>query len=233
MTESPLAPINGVPPAVRVYDWALLEAAGLAVGPAALRVELATTCGERGVLGVIGCDGRAAAAAVRVAALPTRERLEASPVPGVELSGFPAERLVSEILRTFPPDGVVLPLLDGEPDQAALPHNLAVTLSRALRQGDDQVARTIATQCGWDSVPDLMLAVNEDVRASAAVTIRVAGSSTVQVQRWLQCRLGWVEIDLRDGTAVSRLRTREQIRLTLVRSLTGALDFLLADGADR
>lgn len=228
---SPLAPIDGVHPNRRAYDGALREAAGLAVGPAALRLELATTSGDRGVLGVIGCDGRAAAGAVRVVAMPTPESLEASPVPGVELSGFPAERLVTETLRTFPSDGVVLPRADGEPDEVRLPQNLAVTLSRALQQGDDRLARTIAGQCGWDSVPDLMLAVSEDVRASAAVTISVAGSSTVQVQRWLQCRLGWVEIGLQDGDATSRLRTREQIGQTLVASLTGAFDLLLSEGA--
>lgn len=225
---SPLAPIDGTAPAGAAYDGALLETAGLALGPAALRLEVATTSGDRGVLAVLGCDGRAGAGAVRVVALPSPGSIEASPVPGVELSGFPAERLVAEVLRTFPPDGVVLPLADGEPEVVALPQNLAVTLSRALQQGDDQVAAGIARQCGWPSVPDLMQAVSEDVRASAAVTLSVAGSSTVQVQRWLQCRLGWVEIALSEGDSVSRLRTREQVQQTLVTSLTGAFDFLVS-----
>jgi hypothetical protein len=229
-TGSPLAPIDGVPADPGPYDAALREAAGLALGPAALRIELATTSGDRGVLGVLGCDGRAAAGAVRVVALPTADAVEAAPVPGVELSAFPAERLVAEILRTFPPDGVVLPVADGEPDVVTLPQNLAITLSRALQQGDEQVAAGIARQCGWESVPDLVRAVSEDVRASAAVTLGVVGSATVQVQRWLQCRLGWVEIGLSDGASVSRLRTREQVRQTLVESLTGAFDVLLSEG---
>jgi hypothetical protein len=228
-TPSPLAPIDDVRPSGSTYDGALVEAAALTIGPAALRLELVTTSGDRGVLGAVGSDGRTAGAAIRVVALPDAASLEAAPVPGVELSVFPAERLVQEVLRTFPPDGMAMPLAAGEPDEVALPQNLAVTLSRALQQGDDKLARTIARQCGWDDVPDLMQAVGEDVRASAAVTISVAGSATVQLQRWLQCRLGWVEIGLHDGEAVSRLRTREQIQQTLVTALTGAFDFLLDD----
>ena len=186
---------------------------------------MVTARGDRGLLAVLGSDGRTAAGAVRVVATPPDGR--AAPVPGVEVSGFAAEHLVDEVLRLVPPDGVTVPLADDQPTEVSVPEHLAITLSRALQSGDEALAADVARECGHDDVPDLLRAASEQVRASATVTLAVAGSTRVEVHTWLQCRVGWLDLRVEGGTCTTRLVDRERIRLDLTHALAGALDALL------
>ncbi len=226
--ESMLRPLPGATSASSAgYDGALRESAALALGPAGLHLDVVTARGDRGLIGVIGSDGRTAAAATRVVATPPGGR--AVPVPGVEVSGFAAERLVDELLRLVPPDGVTVPLADGEPSVVSVPEHLAITVSRALRSGDEALAALVARECGYPEVPDLLRAASERVRASATVTLAVAGSTRVEVHSWLQCRVGWLDLRVGGGTCTTRVVDREGIRQDLTHAVAGALDALFRE----
>lgn len=229
--RSVLRPLDGAGarPAARSYDAGLREAATLALGPAAIHLDLAVGRGDRGLLAALGTDGWSAAGAVRTVATP--DGGAARPVPGVEVSGFPAGRLVEEVLRLLPPDGVVVPLAPEEPTEVSLPRGLAIPLTRALQVGDTRLAATIARTAGLDAVPDLLEAAAERVRASATATIAVAGSSDVQVHTWLQCRLGWLDVSLHRDTVTTRLVDRHRIRLALTHAVAGAFDAITVAGA--
>ncbi len=222
--DTMLRPLPGTTPSSPGYDGALRESAALALGPAGLHLDVVTARGDRGLLGVIGSDGRSAASAVRVVATPAGA--SAVPVPGVEVSGFAAEHLADEVLRLVPPDGVTVPLADGEPTEVSVPEHLAIAVSRALRSGDEALAATAARECGYDEVPDLLRAASEQVRASATVTLAVAGSTRVEVHTWLQCRAGWLDLRVHGGTCTTRVVDRSGIHQDLAHALTGALDAL-------
>jgi hypothetical protein len=232
---SPVAPLP-LEPGVKVpgndVPVATREAVTVATGAtAAVTLELASITPSRGILASLGTDGSVAAGIVRALVVPdpgaARSADDVKVAPGVEVSAYPVGQLVEEILRLLPPDPATVVGAD-ETDSIRVSADWAMILARAVQEHDEAMLRQIATECGWDEVPDVLVSLAENVRANATVLMRVSGSDRIGVRRWLLCHLGWVSVDLADGFVTHRLRTREQIRDDLVADLAGALDAVLA-----
>lgn len=226
-------------------DEALVEAARLALAGAdsgaLVALEVTTASRSRGVFAALASDGASAASAVRAVVVPDDPEGQTRLAPGVEASAFPTDGLVGEVMRLFPPevpDPTPVPVdarsFERQPvaqlvaQLVALPQTDALVLARALQAGDDTLAGEVAAQCGWSRVPDLLVALAEEVRGNVTVTLRVAGTDTIGVRRWLQCGLGWVAVSVEGERVTHELRTREQIAEDLVFWLTGAFDAALA-----
>lgn len=196
-------------------------AAGLACGPAPIRIDLATAAGARGVLASWGCTGDAAAGAVRALAAPTGEAMRRT--PGVEISVCPPGRVVDELLRLFPPGSDHVEAELAEP--VSVPVEAAALVPQVL--ADPVLLREWIRQNELGDVPLVLRALAErPPSARADLTMRLA-DGTVVVRTWLRCALGWVALGLDGDRAVHRLQGRSEMRGDLVTMLTGAYDRVL------
>lgn len=80
-------------------------------------------------------------------------------------------------------------------------------------------------------MPDVLVSLAREVRANVTVALRVDGSASVVVRRWLQCDLGWVSLAIAGGQVTHTLCSSQEIAADLVYALTGAFEFALT-GAD-
>lgn len=213
-----LAPLPGATAAATDVDEPLAAGASLALGQAPVRIDITTGAGDRGVIAQIGCDAVATGIAVR-ALVAAEDGSGPLAVPGVEIGVNETANVVAEIMRLFPGGGLIRHT-DGKP--VTLPHELSLTLHRAVRTGDDQLARLVAEQAGWTSPPEVLVCLAKQTTASATVTVRVAGSPTTIVQQWLLCDVGWVLLTVRGPLVTHTVQSRDEVRDTLVRVLSGS-----------
>ncbi len=213
-----LAPLPRTTASATDVDEALAAAASLALGQAPVRIDITTGAGDRGLIAQIGCDAVAMGVAVR-ALVAAEDGSGPLAVPGVEIGVNETAHVVAEIMRLFPGGGLARHT-DGRP--VTLPHELSLTLHRAVRTGDDQLARLVAEQAGWTSAPEVLVALAQQTTASATVTVRVAGSPTTVVQQWLLCDVGWVLLTVRGPLVTHTVQSRDEVRDTLVRILSGS-----------
>jgi len=213
-----LASLPGVvddPAGSAEVDEAVRETARQAAGSAPLVLEVLTGHGDRGVLARITTDGLAAAVAARVVVPGTGGAPTA--VPGVELTLTRAEHVVGEVMRTFPPVGTER-LVDDAP--VVLPREVAVTVVRALADGDATTARAVYPSDAGE-LPAVLEALGRGTSASASLTLRSPGR--VVVLQWLCTGDGWVAVATTGTDVVHTARSREEIRSDLVGLVAGAL----------
>lgn len=211
------------------YDGALISATRLALGAGLVHLDVTTMAKERGLVASLGSDGESAAGAARVLVASDGGTGPARLVPGVEVSAVHADGLVGEVMRLFPPDVPLQPPAASDP--VTLPQELALVIAKAVREDDDRLSREVASQCGWSEVPDVLVSLAREVRANVTIVLRVDGSASVVVRRWLQCDLGWVSLAIAGGNVTHTLCSRQEIAADLVYGLTGAFEFALT-GAD-
>ena len=222
-----LAPLNtpGDDVPDEKYDGALISATRLALGAGLVHLDVTTMAKERGLVASLGSDGESAAGAARVLVASDGGTGPAAPVPGVEVSAVHADGLVGEVMRLFPPEVPLQP--PAAPDSVTLRQELALVIAKAVRDDDDRLAREVASQCGWSEVPDVLISLAHEVRANVTIVLRVEGSPSVVVRRWLQCDLGWVSLAIAGGQVTHTLCSRQEIAADLVYALTGAFEFAL------
>jgi len=209
----PAQPASGQPVAAD-----LRRAVALAVSGPTL-VQLTTASQDRGLVASLGSDGVTAAGAVRIVVPAGVAGPAPAALPGVEVSAFTPERLVGEVLRLVPPDRPVAAV----PEPVQLPHTVALMLNRALTEDDEPLVRELAAASGWTDVPELLRELATQVTATATVVLRSAGAAP-RTRRWLQCRLGWVEIAVAGAQVTHRPVQRSDLAATLVEELTIALE---------
>lgn len=226
--EGALAPLPALVEGVLVqeFDGALVSAARLALGAGLIHLDVTTMAGDRGLVASLGSDGESAAGAVRVLVASDAGTAPATLVPGVEVSAVHADGLVGEVMRLFPPDSSLETSVAASP--VTLPQELALVLAKAVRGDDARLSREVAAQCGWLEVPEVLVSLAEGVRANAALALRVYGSESLVLRRWLQCDLGWVSVAMGGGQVTHTLCTRHEIVADIVYVLTGAFEFALA-----
>lgn len=217
-----LSPLGPRPPSSGQPDPALLEATRLALtGP--LRIEVSTAAGGRGVVAALGWDGVAGAVVVRaLAAVDGRP----APAPGLEVSVFAPDRLVSELLRLLPPSRGHLTETDEEPWLVTAAPESGLMAVRAIRNDDADLLGEIAAAHGWDGVPDVLPALADDVRGQAVLVLKVAGSRSLQARSWLQTGTGWAAIGLTGGHVTHELQSLPQLGADLAYWLSGAASAL-------
>jgi hypothetical protein len=205
-------------------DEGVASAAALALGDAPMRIELLTGAGDRGVLAQVGCDAVATGVVVR-ALVPAGDGSGPVAVPGVEIGANTTTNVVAEIMRLFPPGGLVRHTGSAP---VTLPHELSLTMHHAIRTHDDALARHVAQQAGFDTPPDVMVSLARGATASASLTVRVAGSPTTVVQQWMLCDVGWVLLTVRGTRVTHTVQSRDEVREAIVRIVAGGFATMAA-----
>lgn len=193
-------------------DGELAEVADLVAGRGELHLEVATSAGGLGVLASGGLSATAGALVVRRCATQVGVEL----LPEVEASVFPVDRLVAEVLRTFPsaPDAWE----DRSP--VRLPAEQAARWRRLTQDGTPERA-VVLDQLGWAHSPEVLDQLVDDLRGTAQVTV-TCGDRAAQ-RHWLLAGPGWVAVHV-DGTEVVHQPVgRREIERTLVFDLAGLL----------
>jgi len=221
----PLRPAQ--PPADRAIEPALRQAVTVALTGPAL-VQLKTAARGRGLVASIGCNGQSAAGAARVVLPAGVAGDDPTAVPGVEVSAFPPDRIVAELLRLVPPDRAGSKPQPVRTEPVVLPHTVALMLSRALRDDDQPLVRELVAASGWVDVPEVIARLADGVTANATAVFRGHAAGPPRTRQWLQCALGWVELTVAGGEVTHRLVDRAGVAATLVEELTIALERSLA-----
>jgi hypothetical protein len=195
------------------------HAATLLAGPAPLLVEARSRTEDLGLLALVASDGAVCASGVRRVAV---EGAGLAPLPGVELSVYGVESLLDELVRLLPPLPGELPEHAG-PTEVALPLEAAVMLSRALAEGDADLAAQVADLAGLEEVPPLVESLAHRLLGEAAVAVSAPATGFRTLRTWLLCSLGWVALHPQGDVVVHRLVTADEVRDDLVFDLTGAI----------
>jgi hypothetical protein len=196
----------------------VLRGAVTAGGAALVAVEIAAASGDRAVLAVLWADARAGSGLARgVDVVPGAGPAGTTPRPGVEVSAFPAERLVDEILRHVPPAPVRAPAA-----RASVPEELTVALARALRTGDRSTVDALCAELGTDGPPAVVESAARSTDGNLVVSVRSVGRADVSTLSLLRCDAGWVELArTADERVLHTPCSREDIRTALLHDLTG------------
>lgn len=208
--DAPATPAEGVDPVLR----AAVEGAGAAV----VTVEVAAAAGDRALLAVLWSDTRAGSGLARgVDVVPGAGLAGTTPRPGVEVSAFPVERLVDEVLRHVPDAPVRV-----EAAPATVPEELTIALAQALRTGDSTTVDTLSAEIGTDGPPAVVEAAVRTMDGSLVVSVGSRGRQDVSTLSLLRCDAGWVELTrTADAQVVHTPRSREDVRTALLYDLTG------------
>lgn len=198
----------------------VLRAAVAGAGAATVTIEVAAAAGDRALLAVLWCGAEAGSGLARgVDVVPGAGLEGTTPRPGVEVSAFPAARLVDELLRHVPdaPARVVAA-------PATLPEELTIALARAIRAGDTATVDALCAELGTDGPPPVVEAAVRGTDGSLDVSVGSRGRDDVSTLRLLRTGAGWVELTrTRDGHVVHTPRGREDVRAALLHDLTGRL----------
>lgn len=196
----------------------VLRAAVEAAGASVVTIEVAAAAGERALLAVLWSDTRAGSGLARgVDVVPGAGLAGTTPRPGVEVSAFPVEQLVDEVLRHVPDAPVRV-----ETVPATVPEELTVALARAIRAGDATVLDTLSAEIGGDGPPAVVEAAVRTTDGSLVVSVGSRGREDVSTLSLLRCDAGWVELTrTADAQVVHTPRTREDVRAALLYDLTG------------
>jgi hypothetical protein len=196
----------------------VLRGAVTAGSSARVAVEVAATSGDRAVLAVLRADARAGSCLARgVDVVPGAGLAGTIPRPGVEVSAFPAQQLVDEVLRQVPPAPVRT-----EAGAAAVPEELTIALAVALRTGDRSTVDALCAELGTDGPPAVVESAVRSTDGSLVVSVRSVGRTDVSVLSLLRCDAGWVELTrTADEQVLHTPRSREDIRSALLHDLTG------------
>lgn len=204
----------------------LVDAARL-LATAPLRVEASTSSGGDGLVAELGWDGTTGVVVVRAVASADGR---AEPAPGVEVSVFPADRLVRELVRLFPPSRT--PAAPGAPAASGAPADngtvvlapeVALAAVRALRRADTDLPGEISASHGWPQVPELLVDVAHGVRGQAVLALRIACARSVQVRSWLQVDQGWLALSLAGQDLTHRMLSAEALDTDLTHWVSGAI----------
>lgn len=208
-------------------DAALTEAALLRAP--ALEIELATSQGERGLLGVIRSDLTSASAVVRrIMTTPGGGPEATSLTEGIEVSAFPLDRLMDEVMRLVPDPGEVIPVA-----AAAIPMELSVSLGAALRGGDREMVEAVCADLGIGEPPEIIRSLVHSLAGSCAVSVRGVGAGPVSVGSWMLADCGWVEVTVDDEDIVHhRVISRRDLRTRILDAAAGRVDAALRQAAD-
>jgi hypothetical protein len=220
-------PVRGVPAVDPTVDAPgpapagvdpVLRAAVEGGGAAVVTVEVAAAAGERALLAVLWSDAQAGSSIARgVDVVPGAGLAGTTPRPGVEVSAFPVERLVDEILRHVPEAPVRVSTVP-----ATVPEELTIALAQALRTGDTTTVDTLAAELGSDGPPAVVEAAVRTMDGNLVVSVGSRGRPDVSTMSLLRCDAGWVELTrTADAQIVHTPRTAEEIRAALVYDLTG------------
>lgn len=219
VADGPSAPAAAAPAAAApaAVD-PVLRAAVEGGGAARVTIEVAAAAGERAVLAVLWSDAEAGSGIARgVDVVPGAGLAGTRPRPGVEVSAFPVEALVDEVLRHVPDAPVRVAAAP-----ATVPEELTVALAQALRTGDATTVDALAAEIGGDGVPAVVDAAVRTTDGSLVVSVSSRGRQDVSALSLLHCDAGWVELArTRDARIVHTPRTREDLRTALLYDLTG------------
>lgn len=209
-----------------VVDDALLEAALLRAP--ILEIELATSHGQLGLLGVIRSDLTSASTVVRrVTTTPGGGPRATSLLEGIEVSAFPLDRLMDEVMRLVPDPGDVVTVAP-----AAIPMELSVALGAALRRGDREMVAAICADLRLGEAPEIVRSLVHSLTGSCAVTIRGAVEGPVSVGSWMLADCGWVEVAVDEEDIVHhRPLSRGDIRTRILAATVGRVASLQQTGA--
>lgn len=196
----------------------VLRAAVEAGGAAVVTVEVAAAVSSRALLAVLWSDARTGSALARGVDLAPAAGFEGTtPRPGVEVSTFPVENLVDEVLRHVPAAPVRVAAAP-----AVVPEELTIALAQALRTGDATVVDTLCAELGTDGVPAVVDAAVRTTDGSLVVSVGSRGREDVSTLSLLRCDAGWLELTRTpDARIVHTPRTLDDIRAALLYDLTG------------
>ncbi|WP_147463599.1 hypothetical protein [Cellulomonas triticagri] len=196
----------------------VLRAAVEGAGAALVTVEVAAAADERALLAVLWSDPRAGSGLARgVDVVPGAGLRGTTPRPGVEVSAFPVEHLVDEVLRHVPDAPVRVAAAP-----ASVPEELTVALAQAIRTGDATVLDALSAEIGGDGPPAVVDAAVRTMSGSLVISVGSRGRDDVSTLSLLRCDAGWVELTrTADAHVVHTPRSREDIRTALLYDLTG------------
>lgn len=214
----PAGPAGAAEPEPVELDDALAEALTLR-STALLEIEVAATAGDRGVLGVLWTDGSVGSALVRGVDVRREPPAASRPRPGIEVSAFPASRLLPEVQRLVPEATNSVGAVTAD-----VPLELSVALGRALREGNGPVVRALTAELGLAEPPAVVDALARTMDGSLVITARSVGRHDVSAGSWLRCAAGWVELLRVPGDVVRhRPVTREDVDRTVLHDVAGRL----------
>lgn len=196
----------------------VLRAAVEGGGAAVVTIEVAAVAGDRALLAVLWSDTQAGSGLARgVDVVPGAGMRGTTPRPGVEVSAFPVERVVDEILRHVPEAPVRVAAAP-----ATVPEELTIALAQALRTGDSTTVDTLSEEIGSAGPPAVVEAAVRTTDGSLVVSVGSRGRQDVSTLSLLRCDAGWVELTrTSDARIVHTPRTRADVRTALLYDLTG------------
>jgi hypothetical protein len=191
---------------------------------AALTIEVATALGGVAALGEVCTDLGAVLTVVRrLTADPLVGPSSTKMLLGVEVSATVTDHLVDEVMRLFPPVEITTSMAE-----VSIPAELSVAFGRALTQGDQAMIDAICADQGWVGPPEVILALNQELKGNAIVTIQPADGAPV-IGQWLLTGKGWVELSYTDQEIVRhRPCSPDDIRQLLVQTLTNVVSAVYA-----
>lgn len=182
---------------------------------APVRVEVVTSHRGTGVVGGFAVRPGAVVSLTRVVG-GVDDRMGA--VPGVELSVFTADVLVEELLRLLPEARDAW----RSTEPLVLPAEDALTLVRAVKQGDERLLRTTLEVLGLPEVPPLIPHLVQPLGDASVVLTRTEGGT--RHLRLLLTERGWLRLSLAPDTGLTHTpTTTREVAVALTTSLATAL----------
>lgn len=185
---------------------------------ARVAVEVAAAAGERALLAVLWSDAEAGSGLARgVDVVPGAGLAGTTPRPGVEVSVFPASRLVDEVLRHVPDAPVRVAAAP-----ATVPEELTIALAQAIRTGDTATVDALCAELGTDGPPAVVESAVRGTDGSLVVSVASRSCAEVSTLSLLRTDAGWVELArTADGHVAHTPRSREDVRAALLHEVTG------------
>lgn len=223
-TESTSA--NSEPTVPDRVDPALAEA--VRMDGTAVEIDVASSSGEVGLIGVVRTDLTSGSAIVRrIKTAPGGGPQSSTLLEGAEVSGFTIDQLLDEVMRLIPPVEAVVTV-----EPAAIPMEVSAALGAAMRRGEREMVERVCAQLGLGEPPAILSSLVFGLTGSLSVSIRSAGVESISLGSWMLADCGWVEIRLdKDDIAHHEPRSRDDIRTRLLTDIATRIDQTLRASA--
>jgi hypothetical protein len=185
-----------------------------------LRAEVVSRLDGRGLHARLALGTKSGAGVVeRIDARDTGRPMVAE---GLEVSVFPAERLVGEILR-------LIPVPAGSADPASEPVRVPWEVAAAIAAEGGSATRFIYRSMVARGADNVLRPLMGQISAEAAIAL--TGAVSVIARRWLRGGSGWVGAAVEAGELVLVPLGRSEMRRALISDVARLIDSYLQAGA--
>lgn len=192
------------------------EAVRLARGGLVM-IEAVTRRSEVGLHLCIGLNGGTAAAVIQRARITAEGSTQVD--PGAEVSIFPVDAVLAEILRCVPSRPDFAP---EDHVEHRVPWEAAAAIARDNESPEAQYAMALV---GWGELPEAVASVLGSVTCEVAVTM--TSSQGTALRRWISGDSGWLGMGFAGQELVLEPSTRADMTRALTRDLAQAVDSML------